>query len=115
MRILQTFHVYLFEQIAMGNNNTLSKLLNSGISSSLRDSSQVDDSLLHWAVSFSNPDALKILCIDNKVDINVANRNGQTPLHIACKGSNQTLIDIILDLGGDPTIRDKEGKDCLDV
>ena len=114
-KILQTFHVYLFEQIAMGNNETLSNLLLSGISSDLKDNSQVDDSLLHWAASFANPTALRILCNDNGVNINVVNSSGQTPLHIAVKGTNQELIDTILELGGDPTIRDGEGKDCLDV
>lgn len=112
-KILQTFHVYLFEQIAMGNNAVLSRLLDAGIAADLRDSSQIDDSLLHWAASFGNSNAVKILT-NKRALVNIANNDGQTPLHIACKNANQEVISALLEVGADPTLADKNGKDCLD-
>ena len=46
---IQAFHVYFFEQIAMGNLNTIKGLLNGGVNVNLCDGSKLNDTTIHWA------------------------------------------------------------------
>lgn len=57
----QAFHVYLFEQIAMGNVDVITKLLIGGVPVDIRDGSKTDDGTLHWAVSFGSTQVAKLL------------------------------------------------------
>lgn len=42
--------------------------------------------------------------------MDVLDDSGQTPLHLACKGGNTSLIEVLLQHGADPSISDKSGK-----
>ena len=97
----------------MGNNDTIIKLLAARISPNLTDKSSSDDSLLHWAASFSNTEAARVLVLGGAA-INTQNKLGQTTLHLACKNKNASVIKALLALGSDPTICDNKGKDCLE-
>lgn len=100
----EAFHVYLFEQIAMGNNTVLQRLLDAKISPNLKDHSPVDDSLIHWAASFTNAEATKIL-VAGGADVNQQNNSGQTCLHVACKSKAVPVMTALMSLGADPTIK----------
>jgi len=57
----QAFHVYLFEQIAMGHEDVITKLLIGGVPVEIGDGSKTDDGTLHWAVSFGSTHVAKLL------------------------------------------------------
>jgi len=46
-------------------------------------------------------------------DINVANKDGQTILHLACIEENVELMEYFLSKGGDPNLQDVNGDSCL--
>jgi hypothetical protein len=111
--VIQAYHAFLFEQIAMGKTGTIVQLLRGGISPNLTDGAAINDSLLHWACSFGNTETARVLLIGGS-KVNSKNAIGQTPLHLACSGMNDSLISILLSYGADPTIQDDNGKDCLE-
>ncbi|MBU1109115.1 MAG: ankyrin repeat domain-containing protein [Candidatus Riflebacteria bacterium] len=58
------------------------------------------DSLLHYSIKHQNTDSIATL-LKKKADINIKNRQGETPLHLAVKGNNYA-IDSLLRAGADP-------------
>ena len=70
-------------------------------------------------------DAIKLL-VEKGANVNSTNHLGQAPLHIASMGASLTnmgeilgywkhyCVEVLLDLGADPTILDNEGRSCLD-
>eukprot|EP01041_Mallomonas_annulata_P002463 gene2463-4782_t len=106
---LQAFHVYFFEQIAMGNISKIEKLLQGGVPVELFDGSKLNDSTIHWACSFGNIEAARILCTYG-INTNIRNNDGQTPLHIACKNGNKELIHLLLLQGSNSQEQDNSGK-----
>ncbi|EZG48220.1 ankyrin repeat protein [Gregarina niphandrodes] len=71
---------------------------------------------LHIACYHRNEEAVKeLLTTEARQDVNTAEKlSGMTPLHIAvCKGS-PGVIDLLLQNGADPKIKDKNGHDCFD-
>ena len=111
--VVQAYHAFLFEQIAMGKTGKIIQLLKGGISPNLTDGAAIDDSLLHWACSFGNSETARVLLIGGS-NVNMKNTAGQTGLHLACSGTNDSLISILMSFGADPTIKDNSGKDCLE-
>ena len=105
----QAFHVYMFEQIAMGRVETIGRLLLGGIPVSIRDGFDLDETTLHWATSFNNLEVAKVLIL-NGIDVNVTNAAGQTPLHFACKAMNIEMTLMLLSEGASPTAVDDKGK-----
>lgn len=57
----EAFHIYLFEQIAIGDIDIITKLLIGGIPVEILDGSNLNDSILHWACSFGNNKLINIL------------------------------------------------------
>jgi RNA polymerase sigma factor (sigma-70 family) len=70
---------------------------------------------LHWAVRHGHLDAAKHL-LAKKADPKLPNlRTGQTLLHVAARHTDdQALIDLLLGLGIDPTVKDRFDKTALD-
>ena len=110
----QIFHVYLFEQIAMGNVKVISRLINGGIPIDIKDGFPLSESTLHWGSSF-NCNAIVVELISNGASVNILNAKNQSSLHLACKSGNFELIKILLDEGADPTLIDVDGKLPLDL
>ena len=46
--VQSTFNVYFFEQVAIGNVDSIVRLLEGGIPCDLFDDSKIMDSTLHW-------------------------------------------------------------------
>ncbi len=44
------------------------------------------------------------------IDINAKNKDGETPLHLACKNNNSLVVHILLKLGAIPNMKDIDGK-----
>ncbi|XP_055953567.1 uncharacterized protein LOC129989212 [Argiope bruennichi] len=62
------------------------------------DESLKDNTLLHLAVSRSNLDLVKFL-IDEKVDLNAPDENGNTSVHLAAIHGNKNILEILLHNG----------------
>lgn len=103
----------MFEQIARGNVNEITKLLLSGIPVDVLDGSKINDSTLHWACSFGHTDVAKVL-ISHGFDVNIANSDGQTSLHIAAKNLNYELVELLLLEGANTDFSDVSGKTALE-
>jgi ankyrin repeat protein len=71
------------------------------------------DSLLHHACR-ETTGGLSVL-LRYRVDLNVQNREGRTPLHQATCSHNYDGIKLLLQAGADRTIRDAEGMTALDL
>jgi ankyrin repeat protein len=52
---------------------------------------------IHHAVEKSLINQLEYLMNDIKVDVNAQNKDGDTPLHIACKFGNKKMVEALLD------------------
>ena len=52
--------------------------------------------------------------LNKKINPNIVNNDGQTPLHIALKEGNKEIIDLLLKNGADISLKDKEGKKPFD-
>lgn len=65
-------------------------------------------SLLHLAVTTRAPDAVLVL-LENGVDINARDPQGQTALHVAATYSNPEVIKVLLQNGAQVDCRDSHG------
>ncbi|MGN0849078.1 MAG: ankyrin repeat domain-containing protein [Victivallaceae bacterium] len=66
---------------------------------------------LHYASYNDNPQTINLL-IDQGLDVNAQDKNGNTPLHCAKSflKENPQVIKVLLEHGADPNIRNKDGK-----
>jgi len=59
------------------------------------------------------------LLLQNKAQVNQKISNGyykgKTPLHFACEKKNDRATELLVDFGADYTIKNKEGKSCMDI
>lgn len=110
----QAFHVFLFEAIAMGRMEAVEKLLEGGLPVSITDGSDLNDSTLHWAISFSSTPVVSLL-LSSGVDVNAANSELCTPLHAAAKAKNSEIARILLDEGANPDAVDAHGNTPLQL
>lgn len=104
----QAFHVYTFEQIAMGHLSEIRCLVEGRVSPNIADDTPLHDSALHWACSFGNVEVGTLL-VSLGGDVNITNSNGQTCLHVASKSGNRDFINMLLENGADPSIQDNDG------
>ncbi|GAA5847272.1 hypothetical protein JCM5353_002665 [Sporobolomyces roseus] len=74
---------------------------------------------LHYAASSPSPDALQLLLETDGTDVDLQNRlDRATPLHLAVKleneGARQGVIEMLLDAGANPSIKDRHGLKIVD-
>lgn len=62
--------------------------------------------MIHNAIK-NNHTAIIDKLIENKCDVNIKDRNDDTPLHLAISSNNTELANKILDLGADVNIANK--------
>ena len=91
------------------NLNCIKLLLDLG--ADICASNEHKDTPLHYAArnSFSQAGAV-LLLLEAGADVNALNAAGQTALHYAAKKGNIFCMQVLLDHGGDPNIRDIYGK-----
>jgi len=70
--------------------------------------------MLHVAV-FSNNIKIIVFLLENGADCSVKDKNGRTPLHLACRWDYFGIIAFLLEKGADINIKDNYGKTCLDL
>ena len=99
----------MFEQIAMGNEAAILRLIKGGVPVDTLDDSSAADSTLHWACSFGSTNVAAIL-LSNGCPVNILNADNQSPLHLACKGKHFALIELLLEEGANTSTADKDGK-----
>lgn len=71
------------------------------------------NSNLHIAVK-NNSIKLVNYFLNKKLNPNDLNKDGQTPLHLALKGGNKDIIDLLMKNGADINIKDNDGKKPFD-
>eukprot|EP00879_Flechtneria_rotunda_P032310 GHRR01035493.1.p1 GENE.GHRR01035493.1~~GHRR01035493.1.p1 ORF type:complete len:325 (+),score=122.96 GHRR01035493.1:432-1406(+) len=75
----------------------------------------VDDnrrSALHFVAAIGNVKSVKLLA-DAGADINLQDKEGYTPLHMACGYMQTGAMSALLEAGADPLIKDKQGRDVV--
>ena len=84
----KTFSSYLFERIAMDDNNQVTSLLRAGVHAD-------QNAILQWACSFGHINIVKTLLIFG-ADVDSVDAEGNTALHIATKNGFIELVEILL-------------------
>lgn len=107
------YNVFLFEQVAIGNVDTVSRLLDGGIDPNIEDDFMKSEKLIHWACGFGNIDIVREI-IAHGAELNPLNSNGGTPLHVAAKSGFVSLVKELLLAGADIEIRDNLGKKAME-
>ena len=67
---------------------------------------------LHWAAYFGRTNLTSILLRHN-ANLNTCDHWGKTPLHIAVSERNLETMQLLVDAGSDPTLKDDDGKTPL--
>ena len=104
----------MFEQIAMDNASAIVRLIGGGVPVDSVDDSKNADSTLHWASSFGSV-LVAVALLSHGCNVNITNAEGQTPLHLACKGKHRSLIDLLLQEGASTAAKDLNGNTPRDL
>ena len=67
-----------------------------------------------WYYSIKNPRMIKLLA-ETGADVNTWHRHFETPLHMACRYSNDEVVSILLFFGADPLTKGHEGLIPFDI
>ena len=101
----------LMKACERGNIDVMNVLLNAGANPHISDDD--GDNWLHYAAYGDCSKVVLETIIDHGVDVNAVNKYNQTALLIACKKCNEDAINVLLNVGADPTIGDIDGNTCL--
>lgn len=106
--------VTISEAISNGNFSELHALLQQrGVS--MASFNSPFGNLLHIAASFGTLATFKRIIQEGQFDVNSQSSEGSTPLHVASRLGRYEIVEHLLSLDGiDDTLRDIEGKTCLD-
>lgn len=76
---------------------------------------RLGQSLLHTAISFKNSPFVKLLVEKYSADVNVLNKKGESPLHIAAKVKDVDIAKYLIEHKTDVNIKDNFGYTSLDL
>ncbi|EGG14481.1 ankyrin repeat-containing protein [Cavenderia fasciculata] len=96
-----------------GNVECLSLLLENGGDVNCRDSS--GNTPLHAAINCHEVKAALALVQNYGSDVNIQNKEDQSPLFLACQMGYKDVIIQLLEKGAKTNVRDKSGNTCLSV
>ncbi|KDB06762.1 Ankyrin repeat-containing domain-containing protein [Burkholderia sp. lig30] len=68
---------------------------------------------LHYAATNGQDEAAKVL-LDHAAYVDTASPNGTTPLMMAARGNHPTTVNLLLDQGADPAVKNQLGLTALD-
>ena len=57
----------------------------------------------------------KFWVVTKGVDVNSKDNNGNTPLHLACMSNLPATVEILMEIGADNSIKNKDGNTAKDV
>lgn len=69
---------------------------------------------LHFTAAIGNAECTRMLC-EAGADIDLGDKQGYTPLHMAVGYSRTATVQVLLDYGADPEAADKEGRTVVDL
>lgn len=69
---------------------------------------------LHFTAAIGNVECTRMLC-EAGADIDLGDKQGYTPLHMAVGYSRTATVQVLLDFGADPEAADKEGRNVVDL
>lgn len=98
---------------ATGHTEAVRVLLDAGADVDCRDA--YGWTPLMRAVSGSDADTVRVLLTEGKPDLEAAEENGATALHIAAGEGQVELVRLLLAAGADPAARDGDGRTPADV
>jgi len=103
------FHVFMLENVAMGQAEKVAELLRSGVPVDARNE-QDASTALHWAISFEQLPITAML-LQYGADPNALNASLHSPLHVACKtpsSASLAIIEMLLQEASNPALLDKD-------
>jgi len=98
-----------------GHKAVVEFLLANGADPDIRDGR--NDTALHRLASTGKVDILKMILdwTETKVDVNAQNKEGNTPLHIACEDNEIQAAMMLIDKGASVEVTNKEEQTPLDL
>ncbi|XP_035230763.1 LOW QUALITY PROTEIN: uncharacterized protein LOC118202692, partial [Stegodyphus dumicola] len=98
-----------FHAVERGDVESLDKLIESD-ENLLRSKNTDGSTLMHHAVLHDQLDVLNYFLHKYPTLVNIKDRNGRTPLHVAGQQKNQYVYTILTAAGADPMILDQKGR-----
>jgi ankyrin repeat protein len=111
----------LFEAASKGHAAKIKKLLDKGIDVNSRIEGEYSGTVLHTALANASVDCVKLL-LERGAQVNAKNPQGETPLHLAARGSQYTghsdrklsdayveIARLLIDAGADVKARAEDG------
>ena len=96
------------------SNNNLISLLNSNKEIALKKDCFSNKTLLFRFVELNIIEKVEIVLKYN-VDVNITNRNNETPLYLAVDNGNYNLVNLLLINGSNPNIQQRDGETPLHI
>uniref|UniRef100_A0A7M5UUI9 Uncharacterized protein n=2 Tax=Clytia hemisphaerica TaxID=252671 RepID=A0A7M5UUI9_9CNID len=90
----------LMQAVSQSRIYRIEQLVSAGIDINSCDGSTSSNSILHWAVSFSDLQTIKLV-LDKGGSVNAVNGNGESPLHDAVKRADPDIVQELLQRGAD--------------
>ena len=95
---------------AAGDGDTVTKLLQEGVSVNSRD--EMGFTGLHVGAQEGHDDIVKIF-LDHEADVNIRGWNNKTPLMWAANSGHLSIARLLISYGADLELRDDDGKTAL--
>jgi ankyrin repeat protein len=103
---------------AFGQEQLVSFLLDRNALVNVNAKNSTQETPLHLAVLFRDEDTASRVAdrlIANGAELNAPQKGGQTPLHHAVARGSKTIVETLIQAGGDPMIKDHQGRSPMDL
>ncbi|XP_071793630.1 fibronectin type 3 and ankyrin repeat domains 1 protein-like [Asterias amurensis] len=97
-----------------GNVALIQSMVADGASVNERDSGSGWTPLLRCAAMGGDPNVAKVL-MNAGAEVNIKDKDGKTPLMIACLNGHVTLVQALVERGADPTVRTEFGMSAVEM